>query len=309
MIGVVTCSEFDLLSFHSAAFADYAPELTLLRPEEVTDPKSIEFVLTFRPADDAFAPYPNLKAVSSIAAGVDAILACPSLPKGIPVLRVEDPDQAQQMAGFALFHVLWHHRRMDLMRENQAAALWDRPRHGRSPKAKRIGVMGFGLMGRAIARAGVALGYSVSSLSRSMPQPEPGVTHFLEADLDPFLSDCNFLVNVLPLTEATRGILGKSTFDALPKGASLIQLGRGAHLDEAALLDALDRGQLGGASLDAFEVEPLPSDHLFWSHPRIFVTPHTASAPTSQNVAIAIRDMLRDVSAGAATSERAMRGY
>lgn len=309
MIGVITCSEFDLLSFHGPAFAEWAPELTLLRPEEVTDPGSVEFVLTFKPGADAFAPYPNLKAVSSIAAGVDAILACPSLPKGIPVLRVEDADQALQMAGFALFHVLWHQRQMGLMLESQKRGQWNRPRHGRSPRLKHIGVMGFGLMGRAIARAGVALGYSVSSLSRSMPEPEPGVTHFVDRDLTAFLGDCDFLVNVLPLTEATRGILGKSTFDALPKGASLIQLGRGAHLDDDALLDALDSGQLAGASLDAFDVEPLPADHIFWSHPRIFVTPHTASAPESKNVAVAIRDMMMRVMAGETLSDRAVRGY
>ncbi len=166
MIGVVNSIGFDILDFHGEAFAKYAPELVLLRPEEVADPAAVEFVLTFRPPDDCFAPYPNLKAAISSAAGVDGILACPSLPQGLPVMRVEDPDQARQMAGFAVFHVLWHHRRMDLHLEDQAAERWNRPAHGRSPENRRIGIMGYGNMGRAIAAALAGLGYPVGVLAR-----------------------------------------------------------------------------------------------------------------------------------------------
>ncbi|WP_138470084.1 NAD(P)-dependent oxidoreductase [Poseidonocella sp. HB161398] len=299
MIGVVNSQGFDILDFHGKAFAEHAPELTLLRPEEVTDPAAVEFVITFRPPEDCFAPYPNLKAAISSAAGVDGILACPSLPAGIPVLRVEDPDQARQMAAFAIFHVLWHHRRMDLHLEDQAAERWNRPAHGRSPETRRVGIMGYGNMGREIARALAALGYPVAVLARRPVAAEPGVEVML--DRAAFLARTDILINVLPLTDETRGCIDAAMLAALPEGAALVQIGRGEQLDEAALLAALDSGHLAGASLDVFAVEPLPRGHPFWQHPRVLVTPHTASAPESKNVALsisrslaALRDSLKD---------------
>ena len=112
MIGVVTNTAFEMFDRFSPIFAAEAPEITILRPEDVERPEEVSFVFTFRPADDAFAPYPNLQAVFSAGAGTDAIDACPSLPEGVPVYRVEDADQALQMAGYAAFHVHWHHRHM-----------------------------------------------------------------------------------------------------------------------------------------------------------------------------------------------------
>lgn len=310
MIGVVTNEGFDILELHGKTLAEHAPELTILRPEEVTDPEAIEFVLTFRPPADAFAPYPNLKAVVSVAAGLDAILKCPSLPKDVAVLRVEDSDQALQMAGFAAFHVLWHHRRFDLHLEDQAREHWERPLFGRSPQERRVGVMGFGLMGRAVAKGIAALGYPTASLSRRAPDPaEPGVEHFLDADRAAFLARTDILINVLPLTSATHKIMDARCFAQLPKGAAVIHLGRGEHLDEDALLAALDSGHLAGASLDAFEREPLRQGHPFWSHPRVLVTPHTASAPESRRVVASIQEGLRQVAAGTHRDNRRAQGY
>lgn len=310
MIGVVTNTTFDILKNHGAGFVEHTPELTLLRPEEVTDPEAVDFLLTFLPDPDVFDRYPNIKAVASSAAGLDGILRCPSLPEGLPVLRVEDPDQALQMAGFAVFHVQWHHRRMDLFLEQQAAHVWDIPVRTRSPREKRVGVMGFGLMGRAIARAVASLGYPTSSLSRTMPAPaEPGVTHYLDTDRAAFVESCDIVINVLPLTPATQQIMNAAFLAALPEGAAIINLGRGQHLDEDALLAALDSGHIAGASLDTFDVEPLPDDHPFWDHPRVLVTPHTASAPTSRGVALSVRDGLARVMAGHVPADRAGRGY
>ncbi|MBE3639617.1 2-hydroxyacid dehydrogenase [Mangrovicoccus algicola] len=286
MIGVVDNLGFDILAHHGAAFRECAPELELLRPGEVTDPAAVEFVLTFRPPDDCFARYPNLRAAVSPAAGMDGILACPSLPPGLPVLRVEDPDQARQMAGFAVFHVLWHHRRIDLHLEDQRAERWNRPAHGRSPQSRRIGIMGHGNMGRAIAQALAGLGYPVRVLARRPAEAAPGVEIML--DRDAFLSGTDILINVLPLTAETRGVIDAALLARLPEGAALIQIGRGEQLVEADLLAALDGGRLAGASLDVFAVEPLPAGHPFWRHPRVLVTPHTASAPESRNVALCV---------------------
>lgn len=301
---------FDIIDRYGADFAAHAPGLTVLRPEEVTDPGAVDVVLTFRPPADTFTPYPNLIAACSVAAGVDAILACPSLPDGLPVLRVEDPDQAQQMAGFAAFHVLWHHRRMYEHVEDQVTQDWNRPFMGRSPAKIRIGIMGFGLMGRAIAKALVALGYPVASLSRRAPDPvEPGVTPFLETDRAAFLGQSDILINVLPLTEATRNVIDADLLAALPAGASLINLGRGEHLDDEALIDALASGQIAAASLDAFAVEPLAKGHPYWSHPRVLITPHTASAPEGPAIAASLQSGLSRLLAGQDRADRAARGY
>lgn len=133
-------------------------------------------------------------------------------------------------------------------------------------------------MGRAVARGAAALRYPVSTLSRSMPtHTEEGMTHFVDADRAAFLAQSDILINVLPMTPATKGLFDADLFDALPHGAAFIHLGRGAQLDEAALLAALESGQISGASLDVFAPEPLIQGHPFWSHPKIFVTPHTAS--------------------------------
>ncbi|WP_095589271.1 2-hydroxyacid dehydrogenase [Actibacterium ureilyticum] len=285
MIGVATCTRLDLIDLLGAEFARQAPDLTLLRPDQVTDPAAVSFVFTFIPDDDAFTPYPNLRAVFSAGAGMDAILACPSLPPDVPVMRVEDPDQASQMAGFAAFHVVWHHRDMGRYLASQARGEWAQRIRDLSPKRCRVGVMGFGPMGRAVARGLVALGYPVAAYARRMPDPpEPGVTHYTEAALEPFLAGSNILINVLPLTPETQGLIDADFLARLPQGAALIHLGRGGQVDEGALIDALDSGQLSGASLDVFATEPLPPGDPLWSHPRVVITPHVACIPEAAAV-------------------------
>ncbi|MDQ2093058.1 2-hydroxyacid dehydrogenase [Rhodalgimonas zhirmunskyi] len=293
MIGVACCDRIELPGHLGPYFERLAPELDLRRPEEIDRPEEVSYMITFAPAPDAFVPYPNLRAVYSIGAGTDAILDCPSLPEGLPVYRVEDPDQAIQMAGFAAFHVLWHHRNMGQYLENRKTGHWARSITGLSPQARRIGVMGFGHMGRAVARGLVALGYPVAGYSRRMPTPvEPGVTHYTEDDLDAFLAQSDILINVLPLTPTTQGLIDEEMLAKLPEGAALIHLGRGGQVDEAAMTAALDRGQLSGASLDVFETEPLPPGHPLWTHPKVFVTPHVACIPEPQAVVLSIREML-----------------
>ncbi|MGI3167789.1 2-hydroxyacid dehydrogenase [Pseudooceanicola sp. C21-150M6] len=298
VIGVATCSALDLKRLFSKSFAEHAPEITLLGPEEVTDPAAVQFALTFKPAADAFTAYPNLRAVFSAGAGVDGIEHCPSLPD-VPLYRVEDPDQALQMAGFAVFHVLWHHRQMAEAVRAQARHDWARRITGLSPTLRRVGIMGYGHMGRAIGKALADLGYPVTTLSRRPPEPgDARMVHMLTADLDAFLSQQDIVINVLPLTPETQGLLDAGFFAKLPQGAALIQLGRGAHLVEGDLLAALDSGHLSGASLDVFAVEPLPKDSPLWDHPGVLVTPHVASIPQHRAVVATVRRGLRELGLG-----------
>ena len=309
-VGVASCSYVDVFLHFGDAFAEYAPELTILPEEQIDDPEDVRFIVTFKPDDGLFDRFPNVDAVFSLGAGVDAILSCASLPEGLPVFRVNDSAQAAQMAGFATFHVLWHHRGMGRYLTNQAQCVWDRPRDSRSPDIVRVGVMGFGQMGRAIAANLVHLGYDVACWSRRLPDaPEPGVTHFDFDQRNAFLKDCQILINVLPLTAQMTGILNADLFAQLPKGASLIQLGRGQHLVDQDLLDALDSGHLSGASLDVFNTEPLPEDHPYWPHPNVVVTPHTACAPEVRTVVRSVQDGLAQIAAGRLPPDRRTRGY
>lgn len=297
MIGLaLSLPPLDLHQLYHGIFAEEAPDLDLRGPQHGTDPAEVEFVFTFRPPDDGFTGMTNLRAIFSAGAGVDAIMACPSRPTHVPVFRVEDADQALQMAGYAAFHVHWHHRDMPTYLAQQPRGEWRRTLTGLSPTHRRVAVLGFGHMGRAIARGLVALGYPVVGIARRLPDlPEPGVSHITTAELDAALPQIDILINVLPLTEDTRGLIDRSFLNRLPQGAALIHMGRGGQVVEADLLAAIDAGHISGASLDVFETEPLPPDHPLWTHPRILITPHVASIPERVRLVRSIRDRLRSL--------------
>ncbi len=280
---VVTLSEpFDMVTNLSEA---QDPRIRLVRPEEVEDPGAVTCALAWRPGADAFDPYPNLKMVSSIAAGVDSIISCPSLPAGVTVTRVRDDEQARMMAGFAAWHVAYHHRRMGDYLANQKTRSWDRVYRPRMASTVPVGILGFGLMGQQTARVLTAMGYRVLAASRSGGTGMDGVEIFSgpEAITD-VAARSEILVNLLPLTEQTQDVLNAGLFARMPEGAVLVQLGRGEHLVESDLLAALDSGHLAAASLDVFRQEPLPADSPFWDHPKIVLTPHKASDTTRDEI-------------------------
>jgi glyoxylate/hydroxypyruvate reductase A len=169
-----------------------------------------------------------------------------------------------------------------------------------APSRRPVGILGFGMMGRAIARAVLALGFPVFAASRMQPhEQEPGITVLSGEDaIQRVAEHSTTLINVLPLTDATRGILNKSLFARMPRGAVLIQLGRGDHLVEPDLDEALDSGQLSAASLDVFGTEPLPPGHPWWTHPKILVTPHLASDTSPEFVAGQVVQSLGEVLSG-----------
>ncbi len=236
----------------------------------------VHLALGWHPPSDAFDHYPNLKAVCSIGAGADSILVCPSLRDGIDVVRVVDPAQAQMMSGFVLWNVIWHQRRFATFLSQQREKIWLRVLQ-RAAKEVPVGILGYGEMGRRVADDLRMLGFPVNVWSRSAKPTPEGVSGFHGADgLTAMLPETEVLVNLLPLTSETHGILNSSVFASIRHGGYLIQLGRGEHMVENDVLSALDSGQLSGASLDVFLTEPLPPQHPFWSHPKIVVTPHDA---------------------------------
>lgn len=296
-LGVYLSETIDLADYLGGQFRTHAPGLDMRRPEEIDDPDAVRFAVAWEPAAGSFAPYANLVLVSSIAAGVDNILHCPGLPD-VPVVRIRDPEQARIMAGFVTWNVLWWERRFGLHLANQASATWERL-SARAPSRCRIGILGFGSMAQATARTLISLGYPVRAHARSATHA--GAVEGVELMHGPgshlaLAATSDILINLLPLTDETRGILSAELFASLPEGAVLIQVGRGEHLDETALLAALDGGRLAGASLDVFAREPLPSDHPFWRHPKILVTSHDAAeadfAITAEQTAEQVRRAL-----------------
>jgi glyoxylate/hydroxypyruvate reductase len=239
------------------------------------DPNEIDYAVVWKPPPGGLARFSRLKAVFSIGAGVDHILCDPHLPE-VPVIRLAGAPLAQRMREYVALHVLRCHRRQRELDSAQQIGEW---RQLITPPADEcaVGVMGLGELGRAAAGTLAALGFRVLGWSRT-PRRVEGVECFHGIEQWPsFLARSRILVCLLPLTRQTENILSRANFEQLPRGSYIINAGRGEHLDEADLLDALDSGQLAGSVLDVFRTEPLPPAHPFWTHPKITVTPHLAS--------------------------------
>jgi glyoxylate/hydroxypyruvate reductase A len=213
------------------------------------------------------------------------------LPTEIPVARLVDPNLTQAMVECVVAHVLFLHRQTARYQRQQSSAEW---RQLAQPLAmhRRVGVLGLGQLGRAAAQALSSLGFGVVGWSAT-PHPVTGIKALHGAErLTPILRDTEILVNLLPLTPQTAGILNKELFDALPRGASAVNVARGGHLVEEDLLAALATGQISHAILDVFQAEPLPPAHPFWSHPQVSVFPHVAAATDPDSAAqIAARNI------------------
>lgn len=236
-----------------------------------------DLAIAWNPPQDLFQREPGIKAVFNLGAGVDALFRLPGLGDGVSVVRIEDAGMAVQMAEYAVYALVRASRQFDEYERLQKLKRWEQ-----QPDIQRgkwtVGVLGMGVMGTRVAQTIASLDYPVAGWSRS-GKDLPGVQKFAGADeLPAFLARTRVLINTLPLTSETRGILRRETLQQLQPGAYLISMGRGAHLVEEDLQPLLDSGQLLGATLDVFQQEPLPENHPFWSDPRITITPHVAAA-------------------------------
>lgn len=248
--------------------------------------KDAEVAVGWEAPDNMYAQMPRLRLVHSIAAGVDNVIV--GLPPGqARVCRVVDPLLAEGMLQFVLWAVLYYHRGIDTAFANQPQHKWERPRQVPA-SACRVGLMGLGKLGGRIVAMLPTLGYAVNGWARSAREIEHVTTYSGEEGLLPFLAHTDVLVCLLPLTESTRGILGRRVFDALPRGAALVHCGRGEHLVVPELIAALATGQLRGAVIDVFENEPLAADSPLWSTSGVVVTPHMASMASFDTVAAQI---------------------
>jgi len=240
------------------------------------DKNAVEIALAANPPWGELASYPNLRFVQSLWAGVDRLLGDPTLPKNVTVARLVDPAMAQSMVEGAIAATLFVHRQLPAYLRQQHHRTW---RQLPQPVAshRNVSILGFGQMGQPVARALAALGFRVRAWGQHPRSDTTIVYSSGEPGLQHALAEAQILINLLPLTPATIGILNAQLFAQLPKGAALINLGRGAHLQDDDLLDALSSERLSHAVLDVFHKEPLPGSHPFWIHPQITVLPHVAA--------------------------------
>lgn len=268
--------------FDDDAWAAWWPRLQAALPDEQllrdrdggAGGDSIDIALVANPPPGSLSGLPGLRLIQSLWAGVDRLLADASVPVDVPLARMVDPAMSETMAQTALWAV------MSLQRDHFAYAAQQRDRVWKPHPLRRadeltVAVLGTGQMGQAAARLLMQHGHRVLGWSRS------------SGPLEAVLAHADVVVNLLPLTPQTRGLLHAGTFAQMPHGASLVNLARGAHVVEADLLDALASGRLRHAVLDVFSTEPLPAAHPFWSHPAVTVLPHVA-APTDPRSAARI---------------------
>lgn len=274
---------------------DQDPSIDLRIWPALGDASEIAFALAWKPPGKLFEQLPNLRAVSSLGAGVDALIDNPAIPHGVAIGRLAGPRLAANMAAYLVATVVAHWKRLPRFFEDQQKRRW-RPWAPESPPA--VGLLGTGKMGQRSAAAFAALEFPVHGYSRSGRGPEGVVMHSGEQGLAEIAGISDYLINLLPLTNTTRGILARSLFSNMKQGSTLINVGRGEHLVEEDLLEALEAGRPGFAVLDVFRQEPLAEDHPFWKHPRVFVTPHCASITLTVEAAELAVESYRRVLAG-----------
>lgn len=241
-----------------------------------------------------FTPFTRAKAVLSLWAGVEGIVGNPTLK--IPLTRMVDSGLAEGMVEWVSGHVLRHHLGMDA-HICRSDARWD-PVIPPLARHRQVGMLGLGELGTACAKALAGLNFNVSGWSRRPRQVEGITCLHGEAGLEEILSHSEIIVLLLPLTPATENLLDERRLALLPRGAFILNPGRGALIDDEALLAALDSGQVAHATLDVFRTEPLPPEHPFWAHPRVTVTPHIASETRAETASQVVAENIRRAEAG-----------
>lgn len=242
----------------------------------VENKERVQFAVCWNQPNHVLDSYPNLRAVSSLGAGVDHLLSDDSLPVGVDICRVVSSSLTEQMKQYVLGAVLSIQRNfVDYIRQSDEGN-W-KPLTHRLSNEVDIGIMGLGKLGQPVARLLADLGFNVSGWSQSAKDLKNISTYAGDGELEEFLNHTQLLVCLLPLTHHTRGILNLDTFKALDGPSWVINTGRGEHLVDEDLIYALDSDILQGAWLDVFAEEPLPEKHAFWNRPNIIVTPHIAS--------------------------------
>ena len=278
-----------------AALSDVGIDASIEHTLTPAHPETVDYIV-YAPSSEMkdFTPFTGAKAVLNLWAGVEGLVTNTTLTQ--PLTRMVDPGLTEGMVEWCVAHTLRHHLGIDrdICRRD---AVWDYYVPGLA-RERRVSILGLGALGQAVGRALAALSFQVTGWSRTAKNVEGLTCLSGDAGLREALTKAEILILLLPLTAATEGLLGAGEFASMPKGAVLINPGRGPLIDDAALLAALDNDQLSHATLDVFREEPLPEAHPFWRHRRVTVTPHVASATRPSSAARVIAENIRRSEAG-----------
>jgi glyoxylate/hydroxypyruvate reductase A len=282
-MNILLSGEFEAAELHvwQQSLRAALPEARWLdREQALAVADTVQVAVVANPPPGSLRGLPKLRLIQSLWAGVDRLLLDPTLPPGVPIARMVDPAMNASMAETALWATLALHRGYFDYARSQRQGLWQ-PRPQRSADSVRVLMLGLGQMGLSSARRIAQQGYRVGGWGLRPRTPSTDIDgidlHAGDAALPALLAASDIVINLLPLTPATSGLLDTRFFAAMPRGASLVNLARGAHVVDADLLAALDRSHLAHAVLDVFHSEPLPAGHAFWSHPQVTVLPHVAA--------------------------------
>ncbi|MDA7965566.1 glyoxylate/hydroxypyruvate reductase A [Ruegeria sp.] len=266
-----------------AAFKEAGIEADLRSADNLGNVEDIEYAIVWAAPHGLMGTFPNLKYIFSVGAGVTHITADPDAPLHVPIVRLQDDMLVLDMSCHIIHWVLHFHRYYYRYRQYEADKTWLRHRYPDNSD-KRVAIMGLGQTGQDACRRLHDLGFDVTGWARS-PKEIPGVRCLHGEDqFAELLAGADILVNLLPLTPQTENILNAQTLAQMPDGAFVINCSRGASINDADLLAALDSGKIEAAALDVFRTEPLPQDDPYWEHPNVFVTPH-AAAPSNERSA------------------------
>jgi glyoxylate/hydroxypyruvate reductase len=279
-----------------ATFRQQLPDLPVRIWPDVGEVADIAYLAFMHPDFDALPTFPNLRAMFSRSAGVESFIRHAKLPR-VPLGKVEPPDGDPMMTEYVVMHVLRLHRDMPGYQMAQAKREWRRT-HIVRPEERRVGFLGFGMMAQAPAMVLKSLQFPVSAWVRTARAGAEIPIFYGRDQLEPFLKQTDIAVCLLPLTRETEGIFCAKTFAMMPRGANLVNVGRGKHVVEEDLIAALDSGQLAHAALDAHWPEPLPPESPLWRHPKVTVMPHVARRPTVQQLVTEIAANIRSLEAG-----------
>ena len=291
-----------------------APGLGVRVWPETGEAKDVTYCCAWLPPPNVVKSFTNLKVIFSLGAGVDAILADPTLPKGAPIVRVNDPDLTNRMSEYVVLHVLMHHRQQRQLDAAQKRGEWTSLPQA-AAKDVTVGIMGLGVLGQDAARKLRMMDFKVRGWSRTKKKI-PGVESFDATQLVEFLSDTDILVSLLPATADTDGVLNRQLFANLsrkgPLGAPvLINAGRGRQQNEQDILACLHDGTLLAATLDVFRKEPLQDVSPLWTHPRVTVTPHNAADSEPATICGYVAEQIRKFEADGTLENLVdpLRGY
>jgi glyoxylate/hydroxypyruvate reductase len=279
-----------------AALATEFEDFTFSAGGEVNNPESVDIALIWSLPDGGLARFTNLRAILSLGAGIDQ-LDPEGLPKQVPIARLVDASLTRTMVDYAKTAIYRYHRRFHVFERQSRDCNWTFIPPTLTANTS-VGILGLGELGREIALALQREGFRVRGWSRT-PKQLQSVTTYIGGDgLKSMVGCSDIVLNVLPLTDETRQILSRELFAQFRDGTCLINMGRGMHLIESDLLDAIASGKVAAATLDVASVEPLPSTHAFWNHPNILITPHVAGISLPMTAVATVATNIRRAMAG-----------